>query len=34
MYVTMNWPLQSDPSWNEDWNDIQFALGTPTVRSH
>ena len=30
MYVTVNWPLQSDPSWNEGWNDIQFAWGTPT----
>ncbi len=33
MYVTMNWPLQSDPSWNENWNDIQFAWGTPTIDS-
>ncbi|MGA3144304.1 MAG: hypothetical protein ABSF10_14960 [Verrucomicrobiota bacterium] len=30
MYVTVNWPLQSDFSWNEGWNDIQFAWGTPT----
>jgi len=29
MYVTVQWPLQSDPIWNENWNDIQFAWGTP-----
>ncbi len=30
MYVTVQWPIHSDPNWNQNWNDIQFAFGTPT----
>src|SRR5665647_1791340 len=30
MYLTLNWPLHSDPTWNESWNDVQIAFGTPT----
>ena len=33
MYLTVNWPLQTDPSWNENWNDIQLAFGTPVFVS-
>ena len=33
MYLTMQWPLQSDLTWNEDWNDIQLAFGTPVFVS-
>jgi hypothetical protein len=29
MYVTVQWPTNSDPNWNESWNDIQFAFYTP-----
>ncbi len=29
MYVTVQWPTHSDPNWNEDWNDVQFAFYTP-----
>ena len=29
MYVTAEWPLHSDPNWDESWNDIQFAFYTP-----
>ena len=29
MYVTAQWPLNSDPNWNESWNDIQFGFYTP-----
>jgi hypothetical protein len=29
MYLTVNWPLQSDPNWNEGWNDVQIAFYTP-----
>jgi hypothetical protein len=28
MYLTVNWPLQSDPNWNQSWNDVQVAFGT------
>jgi hypothetical protein len=27
MYVTVNWPLASDPTWNNGWNDVQVAFG-------
>jgi hypothetical protein len=33
MYLTVNWPLQSDPNWNEGWNDVQIAFGTPVFVS-
>ena len=26
MYVTVNWPLASDPTWNNGWNDVQVAF--------
>src|ERR1017187_1141949 len=29
LYLTVNWPLQSDPNWNEGWNDVQIAFYTP-----
>ena len=29
MYVTAQWPTRSDPTWNQNWNDIQFAFYTP-----
>ena len=29
MYVTVQWPINSDTNWNENWNDIQFAFYTP-----
>jgi hypothetical protein len=29
MYVTIQWPTISDPNWNQNWNDIQLAFGTP-----
>ena len=28
MYLTVNWPLQSDPNWNQNWNDVQIAFAT------
>ena len=31
MYVTAQWPTNSDPTWNQNWNDIQFAFGTPPI---
>src|SRR5512133_1102769 len=27
MYVTVNWPLANDPTWNTDWHDVQVAFG-------
>jgi hypothetical protein len=30
MYVTVNWPLATDPTWNTGWNDVQVAFGTTT----
>jgi hypothetical protein len=33
MYLTLNWPLASDPNWNSSWNDVQIAFGTPQVNS-
>lgn len=30
MYVTVNWPLADNPSWNNGWNDVQVAFGTAT----
>ena len=30
MYLTVQWPISSDPNWNESWNDVQLAFGTPT----
>ena len=29
LYVTVQWPAKSDPTWNQNWNDIQFAFYTP-----
>jgi hypothetical protein len=33
MYLTINWPLASDPGWNSSWNDVQIAFGTPQINS-
>ncbi|MFO1514081.1 MAG: hypothetical protein U1F83_14390 [Verrucomicrobiota bacterium] len=33
MYVTVNWPLASDPNWNNGWNDVQVAFGAGTFAS-
>jgi hypothetical protein len=33
MYLTLNWPLASDPNWNSQWNDVQIAFGTPQINS-
>lgn len=33
LYLTLNWPLQSDLNWNEGWNDVQIAFGTPVFVS-
>jgi hypothetical protein len=30
MYVTVNWPLASDPNWSNGWNDVQVAFGAGT----
>lgn len=30
MYVTVNWPLASDPNWNNSWNDVQIAFAADT----
>lgn len=27
LYVTVNWPLKSDPGWSSGWNDVQVAFG-------
>jgi hypothetical protein len=29
MYLTVQWPIHSNSTWNESWNDIQFAFYTP-----
>lgn len=29
LYVTVKWPLNSDPNWNNGWNDVQVAFGSP-----
>lgn len=28
MYLTLDWPLHSDPNWNESWNDVQLGFST------
>ncbi len=33
MYLTVNWPTNSDPNWNNSWNDVQIAFGTPQFNS-
>ncbi|MGH7970693.1 MAG: hypothetical protein ACREIC_18355, partial [Limisphaerales bacterium] len=33
MYLTVNWPLNSDPNWNQNWNDVQLAFYTPLFSS-
>src|SRR5947208_8595389 len=33
MYLTLNWPTNSDPNWNAPWNDVQLAFGTPQINS-
>jgi hypothetical protein len=31
LYLTVEWPTNSDPNWNENWNDVQIAFATPTA---
>ncbi|MGA2749479.1 MAG: hypothetical protein ABSG59_11940 [Verrucomicrobiota bacterium] len=33
MLLTVNWPTNGDPNWNNSWNDIQIAFGTPQFDS-
>jgi hypothetical protein len=33
MYLTINWPLASDPNWNSSWNDVQLFFGTRQINS-
>ncbi len=33
MYLTVNWPTKDDPNWNQSWNDVQIAFGTPQINS-
>jgi hypothetical protein len=33
MYVTVNWPLDSDPNWTNNWNDVQVAFSAGTFAS-
>ena len=33
MYLTINWPLASDPTWANIWTDVQIAFGTPQINS-
>jgi hypothetical protein len=33
LYVTVNWPLNSDPTWNSGWNDVQVAFGAGNFAS-
>ena len=33
LYLTLNWPLASDPNWNAGWNDVQIAFSTPQINS-
>ena len=33
MYVTVNWPLSSDPTWNNGWNDVQIAFAAGSFAS-
>lgn len=28
MYLTVNWPTNTDPNWNQNWNDVQIAFYT------
>jgi hypothetical protein len=29
MYITAEWPTNSDPNWNQSWNDLQFGFASP-----
>jgi hypothetical protein len=31
LYLTVEWPTNSDPNWNENWNDVQIGFATPTA---
>ena len=33
MYVTVNWPLSTDPTWNNGWNDVQVAFAAGSFAS-
>ena len=29
MHIRVDWPLTSDPTWTNKWNDVQVAFGSP-----
>lgn len=31
LYLTLNWPLTSDPKWNSSWQDAQLFWATPLI---
>jgi hypothetical protein len=33
LYLTVNWPTNSDPNWNKNWNDVQIAFYTGSFDS-
>ena len=33
MYVTVDWPWSSDPTWNNSWNDVQVAFAAGSFAS-
>src|SRR5687767_9142546 len=33
MYVTVDWPTRSNPTWNNSWNDVQIAFGAGSFAS-
>src|SRR5687768_11159201 len=33
MYVTVDWPRSSDPTWNNSWNDVQIAFAAGSFES-
>ena len=33
MYLTVNWPTNSDPNWNKNWNDVQLGFYTGSFDS-
>lgn len=33
MYLTVDWPLSSDPIWNNSWNDVQVAFAAGSFAS-
>jgi len=33
LYFTVNWPTNSDPNWNKNWNDVQLGFYTGSFDS-